>query len=458
VLSRAATLAGVIGTAGAAALLWLHRRDVRHREDRRALAEVSEALADMVATDVAIAIVVKEAHRLLKSAGTGLWLLNAETRTLQLAAQFSLDPQVLDQIRQIPLDAPAMTALGARTGQAIEVVNLRRAGSALELSRRWAERRGAQSGFAQPLVTRGRVVGVLTLHRDTVGRLSQRERELARALADISALGIERARLYEELKERAREAEVARQQLAELLEQARDAMAIRDRFLAAAAHELRTPLTSLRGFAQLESRRFAKDGTIDPQRVQHAFDVIDKQTLKMAGLVNQLLDASRIESGRLALQSRRTDLVELVRGVVEASRHQVIHRPIELCAPPIVIASIDPTRIEQVITNLIDNAIKYSPENGEILVSVVARDDQTVQISVRDHGIGIPPEHRGRIFDRFYRGHDDLHYGGMGLGLFISRQIVELHHGQLVVEAPPDGGSLFIVTLPLNSAPESSGR
>jgi signal transduction histidine kinase len=108
---------------------------------------------------------------------------------------------------------------------------------------------------------------------------------------------------------------------------------------------------------------------------------------------------------------------------------------------------VDPLRIEQVVTNLLSNAIKYSPDGGAIDVSVSCGSD-SVRLVVRDHGIGIPPERRARLFDRFYQAHGEGHFGGLGLGLFISRQIVELHSGTLEADFPADGGTRFQVTLP----------
>jgi signal transduction histidine kinase len=121
-----------------------------------------------------------------------------------------------------------------------------------------------------------------------------------------------------------------------------------------------------------------------------------------------------------------------------------------LRAPAEVPIWADPLRIEQVVTNLLDNAIKYSPEGGPIEVDVDSVEPGTVRLAVRDHGIGVPPEHRGQIFERFYQAETvpTKHASGMGLGLYISRQIVELHDGRIAAEFPPDGGTRFVVTLP----------
>jgi signal transduction histidine kinase len=143
------------------------------------------------------------------------------------------------------------------------------------------------------------------------------------------------------------------------------------------------------------------------------------------------------------------DLSRLAAEVVGNMQHQSERHRLLLQAPAEAPICADPLRIEQVLTNLLDNAVKFSPEGGPIEVNVDV-EPGTARLSVRDHGIGIPPEHRGQIFERFYQAEAAAikHAAGMGLGLHISRQIVELHHGRIGAEFPPDGGTRFVITLP----------
>src|SRR4029450_6797495 len=140
------------------------------------------------------------------------------------------------------------------------------------------------------------------------------------------------------------------------------------------------------------------------------------------------LDVSRVKAGRLELEPQQTDLVPLIRGVVDSAGQKSEKHPISLKAPAAIEATLDPLRVEQVVVNLVDNAIKYSPHGGKIELEAAERDG-SVFIAVRDHGIGIPPEHRDRIFEQFYQAHAGGSAAGMGLGLYISRQIAELHGG-----------------------------
>jgi PAS domain S-box-containing protein len=280
-----------------------------------------------------------------------------------------------------------------------------------------------------PLLSRERPLGAITFalvesHR----QYTLEDLALAEDLARRAALAIENARLYRE---------------------AQEALAARDEFLSVAAHELKTPITSVRGFAQLTLRALERPEGLDRQRLRQALTVVNSQSVKLTHLVSQLLDVSRIQSGRLALNCQDMDLSRLAAEIVGNMQHQSERHRLVLHAPAEAAIWADPLRIEQVVTNLLDNAIKFSPEGGAIEVNVDV-EPGAARLAVRDHGIGIPPEHRGQIFERFYQAEAAAmkHAAGMGLGLYISRQIVELHHGRIAAEFPPDGGTRFVIALP----------
>jgi signal transduction histidine kinase len=232
---------------------------------------------------------------------------------------------------------------------------------------------------------------------------------------------------------------------------------LRDEFLSVAAHELKTPITSLRGFSELLLKQFEQPEGPDRERTQRALRTIDRQSVTLARLVGQLLDVARIGAGRLALECESTDVAVLVRGAVAAAQARTQIHTLELDAPASLVARIDPLRIEQVLANLLDNAIKYSPGGGPINVSVSMLDLFTARVAVRDHGLGIPPESRGQIFEHSYQAHRQSHHSGLGLGLYISRQIVELHGGRITAQFPEDGGTRLIIDLPLNSPADPDG-
>ncbi|NWJ96720.1 MAG: response regulator [Chloroflexi bacterium] len=243
----------------------------------------------------------------------------------------------------------------------------------------------------------------------------------------------------------------------EVEEALRLAISARDEFLSVAAHELKTPVTSLRGYAQFVTDKYSKGETPDPNQMSRSFKAIDRQSEKLSLLIDRLLDISRIESGRLVLELEVVDLSKLVTEVVMAAQVNTNNHTLILEAPPTLSALVDPLRFEQVMTNLISNAIKYSPEGGQVSLTISLLGSERIQLAVRDWGIGISPDHRPHIFERFYQAHADAYFGGMGLGLYISSQIVELHGGRIKAEFPPDGGTCFIVVLPVNLNTNDAG-
>ena len=238
---------------------------------------------------------------------------------------------------------------------------------------------------------------------------------------------------------------------------AEESVRVRDEFLGVAAHELKTPVTSLLLQTQLMARRLNRDGTLDAATAGRALSMVEEQSQKLSDLVNKLLDVSRVAHGRLAIDRQTVDLVSLVESAVERSRLLAPTREVHLVAPESLLAEVDSIRLEQVITNLLDNAVKYSTD-GAIEVTVSRQDSAWVRIAVRDHGPGVPVVKRLNLFAQFYQVEARNHAVGMGLGLYISKQIAQLHGGDLVAEFPPEGGSEFIVTLPQGAEPAPSDR
>ena len=238
-----------------------------------------------------------------------------------------------------------------------------------------------------------------------------------------------------------------------------DALRLREEFLSIASHELRTPIAALQAQAQLNVRRIQRNAELQPQRLMQAFEAINNQAGRLARLVSQLLDISRLQAGKFELQREPTDLAALVEQAV-ASRGSADHRHgMRLDVPPGLEVEVDPLRIEQVLTNLLDNAVKYSPNGGDIEVGLRRGDAHWAELSVRDHGLGIPPDKRGHLFERFYQAHAGGHRSGLGLGLYICRQIVEQHGGSISADFPADGGTRFVVRLPLREpGAASDGR
>jgi PAS domain S-box-containing protein len=269
------------------------------------------------------------------------------------------------------------------------------------------------------------------------------------AIRDAGGALLGFAKVTRDLTARRRVEEERRRRLA-----AEEAARQRAEFVSVAAHELKTPLTVLRGMAQLTLRRYARDGDVAPERVAAALRLIDAQAGKLARLVEQLLDLSRLEAGRLALERRETDLGALAAAAAELFRARGDGDRLRLALPERPVrASADALRLEQVLTNLLDNALKYSPPGSPVQLCVRGEaagpgaGPGRARITVADRGPGVPPEDRPRLFDPFFRSSAAAHTGGVGLGLAISRQIVELHGGTLRAEFPPEGGTRVVMEL-----------
>lgn len=232
---------------------------------------------------------------------------------------------------------------------------------------------------------------------------------------------------------------------------AETALQQRDDFLAVAAHELKTPVTGLRINAQLILRRLQKGEDQLPVWFGDRLSIIDQQSDRLTRLIEQLLNVSRLDQDKLQVERRSHDMTVLVEQLVSAAQTRTTRHTLVLVADASLLAEIEPEGIEQVASNLLDNAIKYSPDGGQIDIGLQRTIDNHICLAVRDRGLGIPQEKRAAIFDRFYQAHATDHRSGLGLGLYISKQIIEAHDGKIAVEFPSDGGTRFVVTLPVQA-------
>jgi PAS domain S-box-containing protein len=276
-----------------------------------------------------------------------------------------------------------------------------------------------------PLPARGQVLGAMTAvtTADSGRRYDAVDVRTAEELGERVAAALDNAALYR------REQEAVR---------------ARDDFLSIASHELRTPLTPLRLQTQVLRRLLAHGGTPAREKLASSLDTLERQTDRLGRLVSDLLDVSRITAGKLTLHREALDLADVAREVVEryagASRSRIEIRTVP--AP----GSWDRVRLEQVATNLLANAIKYG--EGKPIDVVVQPGDGGAVLTVRDRGIGIAPQDADRIFGRFERAISATAYGGLGLGLYITRQIVVAHGGRIRVDSAPGQGATFTVVLP----------
>ena len=290
------------------------------------------------------------------------------------------------------------------------------------------ERLGCAAFMTVPLVSRGAVLGALSLVSSAPARrYDDFDLQLAAELGRRIALAIDNASLYR---------------------RAQEAIQLRDEFLSIASHELRTPLTSVQAHTQLLQRRLERGEGVSPEQLRRSLRSIGHEAGRLGRLIAQLLDVTRINTGRIPLQLERLNLVDLAANVVQSARARANQRAIVARFPERLEVVADAPRVEQVLVNLLDNAVKFSPADKPVLIEVARLADGGARVAVRDFGQGIPPEQREGLFQRYHQAHGRQHLSGLGLGLYISRQIAELHGGRLRAEFPEDGGSRFILELP----------
>jgi PAS domain S-box-containing protein len=287
-----------------------------------------------------------------------------------------------------------------------------------------------RSYMCLPMVARGHTLGTITLATAESGRrYGQAELAFGEDLASRAAIALDNARLYHD---------------------AQAAVRARDQFLSIASHELKTPLTSLMGYVDLMQRRAARAGE-QSERDQRAIRVVGEQAARLNKLIGALLDLSRIETGQLSIERGLVDLNALARRLVEETQPTTDRHTITFSGDdqPVMLLG-DELRLEQVIQNLIQNAIKYSPVGGTVAVQI-ERQGANAYVRVSDQGIGIPATALPQLFRRFYRAPnaDSQHISGMGIGLYVVKEIIELHGGTVEAASQEGQGSTFTLCLPL---------
>lgn len=264
---------------------------------------------------------------------------------------------------------------------------------------------------------------------------------------------LSKVRVFTELHKQRLLLEEKIQKLKETEADLQEALKSRDEFISVCSHELKTPLTSLKMQIQLTQRGVEKQGeekAFAPAKMHKFISSADKSVDRIIHLVNDMLDISRVQTGRLSLKLGKVNLSDLAREVCERMKPylELANCSLELHIQDDIYANIDRFRIEQVLTNLLSNAAKYAPECPVTLT--VEKEAHCALIKVIDRGEGISEEYQKKIFQRFERGSsENSSVGGLGLGLYISKEIMEMHHGSLSVQSRPGEGSTFLVKIPI---------
>jgi signal transduction histidine kinase len=286
-----------------------------------------------------------------------------------------------------------------------------------------------------PLLREEEVIGTLTLTRKTPGEFSSEIVELLKTFATQSALAIQNARLFHEIEDKSRQLEAASQHKSE--------------FLANMSHELRTPLNAIIGFSEVLAERMF--GELNEKQDEYLKDIYSSGQ-HLLSLINDILDLSKIEAGRMELELADFSLPAAIDNALTLVRERASRRGIKLGSAiddRVGMIRGDERKVKQVLLNLLSNALKFTPEGGRIDVRA-AMTDGMAEISVADTGVGIAPEDQEAIFEEFRQvGTADKKVEGTGLGLALSRKFIELHGGRIWVKSQLGEGTTFTFTLPV---------
>ncbi|MDB5295360.1 MAG: ATPase, partial [Phycisphaerales bacterium] len=415
--------------------------DRRRTMDRLGrLYAVAAALSDAVTPADVARVAVDQGIAALGATAGSLALLAEGGSELEMAGSVGYPPGTMDAWQRFPVDAPVPLAEAVRLGEPVYVESpedrLRRYPALAAVTARG----GTSASACVPLVTAGRAVGVLGLSFDRPGGFSAEDRAFMLSLGRQCAQALERARLFDAERHARREAE----------RQGR----MKDEFLATLSHELRTPLNAILGWAQV----LRASGAGDPEDVRQGLATIERNARAQARMIEDLLDMSRIISGKIRVDVRRVRVGPVVEAAVETVRPAAdakgvrLHVDVDPRDGPV---AGDPARLQQVVWNLVSNSVKHCAQGGHVRVRLARRDDAHLEVSVADDGEGISPDFLPFVFDRFRQadGSTTRRHGGLGLGLSIVSQLVELHGGTVrAASAGPGKGATFTVTLPLAPA------
>jgi signal transduction histidine kinase len=306
-----------------------------------------------------------------------------------------------------------------------------------EISRRACQAVGYKGVIFAPMLWEGKGIGSVSVGRDTPGAYTDKDVALLKTFADQAAIAIQNTRLFGEIQEKSRQLEVANQHKSE--------------FLANMSHELRTPLNAIIGFSEVLLERMF--GELNDKQDDYLKDIYSSGR-HLLTLINDILDLSKVEAGRMELEPAKFDLPSAIGNAMTLIRERAQRHGIGLAVkvePGVTEVIADERKLKQILLNLLSNAVKFTPDGGKIDVSA-RRDAGDIVIAVRDTGIGIAPEDQEAVFDAFRQvgKHYTNKQEGTGLGLTLTRKFVELHGGRIWLESTPGKGSTFTFTFPEN--------
>jgi len=407
----------------------------RKVDQLEALAEVGEAISSTLVADEVLTTIVTHAVELSETDGGSLMEFDEATGLFRVRTAYGTSGDVIDALRraEIHIDR-TWVGRAARTREVLQIADLDAEPKPLDPHLAVLHASGWRSLVAIPLVRPDRVVGALVVRRKSTGSFTDETCELLAAFASQSAVALTNARLYQQLEQQSVALAEASQHKSE--------------FLASMSHELRTPLNAVIGFSEVLLERMFGDLN---ERQEDYLEDIHSAGRHLLALLGDILDLSKVEAGRMELDLTTFPLDDVLVQALSLVRERAALHGIRLtleAADGLGPVTADELRLKQVLLNLLSNAVKFTPDGGRIVVRAW-RDGDEVDVTVTDTGIGIAPADQERIFDSFQQGERSASSSeGTGLGLTLSRRIVELHGGRLWLTSTPGEGSTFGISFP----------
>jgi len=402
----------------------------------KALGEVGQAVSSTLDLETVLSTIVSRATQLAGMDGGALWEYDEAGEQFYLHTAYRLPDELVEALRATPI-RKGEGALGrlAVTGEPVQIRDI--VDDTVYQSRVRADliRLGYRSLLAVPLMRDDHLLGGLVVNRNSAGAFGPQVIELMTTFATQSALAIQNARLFREIEDKSRQIATASRHKSE--------------FLANMSHELRTPLNAIIGFSEVLAERMF--GEINAKQAEYLADILESGRHLLA-LINDILDLSKIEAGRMELEPNDFDLRAVIENTLILVRERAHRHGITLgCTVDerLGVIHADERKVKQVLLNLLSNALKFTPEGGQVEVRASVRDGEA-EIAVSDTGVGIAPADQAMVFEEFRQvGAAAKKVEGTGLGLAISRKFIQLHGGRIWVASQLGTGSTFTFTLPL---------
>ena len=411
----------------------------RSVEGLRALGEVTQAVNSTLDLEMVLSTIVAKAVQLSGTDAGVIYVFDAAEQLFHLRATYGLSEELIAAIRDQSTGMSSAISQATRDGEPHQIADV--ANEAASPVRELAMRAGFRARLILPLMDGAEVVGALVVRRKQPGEFPTDTVDVLQTFATQSVLAIKNARLFSEIEEKSR-------QLAEASQH-------KSQFLASMSHELRTPLNAIIGLTEMIVSNAAKFGA---EKVQEPLRRVHGAGTHLLGLINEVLDLSKIEAGKLELNPEPVNLARLIDEVIgtagqlaEKNNNRLVMESTDSLGP----LTADPMRLKQILLNLLSNACKFT-KDGEVALRVhqVADGRDWIELAIADTGIGLTPEQQAKLFQDFTQANSltARRYGGTGLGLALSRKLARMMGGDVTVASEPGKGSVFTVRLPAGAA------